>query len=543
MELQSPQSVQINFNNKIITLHNVTLLKNPKIITIDAKHYSNLLKGSPNGKVNGSGKIAVTTPINLQMPSLVPMKKLSSTQAISFRVNQPTPVIKEVPSIVTKNGAFQLKTTTMVPSLTTSNGAVKLQAFPIKHQPTVIISPPKATTASTPVPEMKPKVLISNNQIKPLTSTPAKVIISPPQKNKLSPCVLKPPETKKPCKKLQFHCIFPECKEIFDESNLLVEHMKLQHTESVRLPVLNDEVQVKVENKIVEEKVVPVRSRSSSDDDDDDEINDLVMHLEDGTTQDTAEPDSPEFEAHVPQSPASGKEKSFVKDEPTSSDEDCEDLLESDFEYFSSIMEPICELSCGDDSKDGIQDENEAMRLYREAMEVNYQQNGIKKRGRRKQRKAKPLIENTTTLNGILAGLLENASIKVPVGPGRGRRKEMNEQELEIERSSGVCLFSCNKCDLTFKFAGDLAKHVRSHTISSPYQVTSFEYEFENINLSFSVHDLPKKIHSHRISKHASSNSFWRETLQMQSMREKFHAKQLSDGSCEVASLQQALPM
>lgn len=482
MELQSPQSVQINFNNKIITLHNVTLLKNPKIITIDAKHYSNLLKGSPNGKLHGSGKMAVPTPINLQMPSLVPMKKLSSAQAISFRVNQPTPVIKEVPSVVAKSGAFQLKTTArMIPSSTFTNGAVKLQAFPIKHQPTVIISPTKASIASTPVPEIKPKVLISNNQIKPLTSTPAKVIISPPQKNKVSPCVLTPPEPKKPCKKLQFHCIFPECSKIFEESNLLVEHMKLQHTESVRLPITKDEVQLKVEdckNKIFEEKKANLqkeglntREFSTDDDEDDEEINDLVMHLEDGTTQDTAEPESPEFEAHVPQTPVPGKNSSFVKDEPISSDEECDDLLDGDFEYFSSIMEPICELSCGDDSKDGVQDENEAMRLYREAMEVNYQQNGIKKRGRRKQRKAKPLIENTTTLNGILAGLLENASIKVPVGPGRGRRKEMNEQELEIERSSGVCLFSCNKCDLTFKFAGDLAKHVRSHTISSPYQV------------------------------------------------------------------------
>jgi uncharacterized Zn-finger protein len=538
MEVQSPpRSVQINFNNKIITLHNVTIVKNPKIITIDAKHYSNLLKSSPNGKLlNGTTK--------LQLPSLVPVKTLSgvSPQKFSFKVNQPIPVIKEVPkvsptNVVTaaiqppKNGIVQFKPSSIVPS-TTANSPIKLQAFP--HKPTVIISPPKANTASTITQspssnlpqvklQLKPKFVISTNSIKPPpTAAPTKVIVSPPQKNKISPCVVAQPEAKRPCKQLDFQCIFSGCKEVFDTSNLLVDHMKLRHAESVRLPKApsaeckekesNEKravtptpdpiVEPKVEepkSPLITPKLEDLSSEDSSNEEDESEVNDLIMDLEDTTTQDTAEPESPEFEKHVPESPSFEQHLAMIKEEPKSAAEeeddddypDCHDY--EDFEYYSSIMEPICELSCEEDLYEGVQGENEAMRLYREAMEVNYQQNGIKKRGRRKQRKPKsPLVENMTTLNGILAGLLENASIKVPPGPGRGRRKEMNEQELEIERSSGVCLFSCNKCDLTFKFAGDLAKHVRSHTISSPYQCTICQRKFTHIG-SLNTH---LRIHS-----------------------------------------------
>lgn len=538
MEVQSPpRSVQINFNNKIITLHNVTIVKNPKIITIDAKHYSNLLKGSSNGKLNG---VNTKTPIKLQMPSLVPMKTLSSPspQTFAFKVNQPTSLIKEVPKLsptklITtiqqpKNGVIQFKPSP-VPSSTAN--PITLKAFPLKHQPTVIISPPKATIASIPSHspssfpqvklQLKPTFVVSSNQIKPPTAAPTKVIISPPQKNKTSPCVITPPEAKKPRKKLEFRCIFTGCYKIFEESNLLVDHMKLAHAESVRLPKINDDTEKKEENltfspnpvKSVgkpKSQIEESGSENSSNEDDESEVNDLIMDLEDATTQDTAEPESPEFEKHVPESPSFDHHVPFIKEEPKSANEEEEeedDLGYEDFEYFSSIMEPICELNCEDDLYEGVQDENEAMRLYREAMEVNYQQNGIKKRGRRKQRKPKPLIENMTSLNGILAGLLENASIKVPPGPGRGRRKEMNEQELEIERSNGVCLFSCNKCDLTFKFAGDLAKHVRSHTISSPYQVKLSTFDIAHLSMNFhllSVSSLSENFYAYWFAQHTS---------------------------------------
>lgn len=201
--------------------------------------------------------------------------------------------------------------------------------------------------------------------------------------------------------------------------------------------------------------------------DDDSEVNDLLRDAEEeleshtATSSRSSSPESPEFEEVYP----TASMRHYENDE--------NEFDYNDFEYCSSVMEPICELSCEDDSgEENRQDENdEAMRLYREAMEMNYQANGIKKRGRRR-KKVKPLMENFNEINGILAGLLEESGFKVPKGPGRGRRKEMNELELTMERINGTCLFSCNKCDETFKYAGDLAKHVRSHTINSPYQVS-----------------------------------------------------------------------
>lgn len=647
MEIQPPQSVQINFNNKIITLHNVTIVKNPKIITIDATQYTNFLKASPVKLANGTTN---TTPIKLQMPSLVPMNGLSpgvkttqvtlplkvSAESVKtsqnvtpingtnialkasslngstvtfknnpFMMNQ-TPGSKQASKIAPqqifrtvqngKNGIVHLKpaqsitTATfgsatpfkfqMLPQKQQESASVKpqepivvkqQQLLPAKQQQTVIISPPKTPTSnSTPVKfQLKPQTASNFVLAKPPTpsvaskvsvpvnkapspvfritqatprvtpaaiptpaivsppakvdpapkslktaprkpnppAVPTRVIISPPQKHKASPSSISPPEAKRPCKKLSFSCIF--CENVYDDSTDLVNHMKKEHAETRKEVV---PVQVKQPSKIAKKlppqvepspakpalEKAPKQDSEDSDveDDDESEVNDLIMDLEE--TQDTAassqdrseSPESPEFEEHVPQAVVKEEDQENVEQQMSEFDED--DFDYGNYEYFSNILEPICELSCENDSDDGNgQDENEAMRLYREAMEVNYQQNGIKKRGRRKQRKAKPLMENMTSLNGILAGLLDN-SIKVPPGPGRGRRKEMNEEELQLDRSNGVCLFSCNKCDESFKYAGDLAKHVRSHTISSPYQCSICQRKFTHIG-SLNTH---LRIHS-----------------------------------------------
>lgn len=603
MEIQTPRSVQINFQNKIITLHNVTIVKNPRIVTIDASNYANFLKGSP---VKVSNASTATTPLKIQMPSLAQVKK--SPQAITFKTSptmpNQTPVIRHVPSLMQQqvirsvhsvNGVMQFKPSPVcVVSSAGHSFQSSIQSLPVRQQQqTVIISPPKATlnqqvkfqvkpqsaptyaiakSATTPTivkakpvimntptmihstpavikpnptiisPQLTPTIIspkvaktIVSSQWTPMIvsskaaptivspqaaptivspqAAPTKVIISPPQKNKISPCVLSSPKAKRPCKKLEFHCIF--CKDVFDDSSDLVDHMRVRHPESVRDPSeatteanhepmevgqelkLEPKVEISMNVDVLPSAPLPASQacakKSSSegdlrDDEDESEVKNLIMDFEE--TQDTAAssqdrsetPDSPEFEEHVP----------IVKIEPSEDyREGLEDLEYEEYEY-SSIMEPICELSCEDASDDGYQDENEAMRLYREAMEVNYQQNGIKKRGRRKPRKVKPLVENMTSINGILAGLLENVAIKVPPGPGRGRRKEMNEEELELDRSNGVCLFSCNKCDESFKYAGDLAKHVRSHTISSPYQCSICQRKFTHIG-SLNTH---LRIHS-----------------------------------------------
>lgn len=590
MEIQQPQSVQINFNNKIITLRNVTIVKNPKIITIDATQYSNFLKNSP---VKLSNATATTTPVKLQLQQS--NKSPISSQTLTLKSNplmlNQMPVIKQNPkisgqpqvirTIQPSNGVLQFKTSqNVVMSSATSTSQFRFQSFPLKQQQSVIISPPKipinnlspmkiqfkpqqapftptnviSKALSIPTPAIVQQA-VNPLEVKPPLAVQAKVIISPPQKNKVSPCVISSPEAKRPCIKFGFPCfccdkVFDDstvlvehlrlkyrktrrpskkfefpcfcCDEVFDDSTILVNHLRIKHSESLTVPV-NKELKIRKPNvvkpEIVEravplivaspasvittkpilsnkpettvtsmkdtaDKEHPVSEQSDDGDDDESEVNDLIMDIEE--TQDTdvsrsETPESPEFEEHVP----TEKPEIQVKLEAS---------FDSDFEYenyeYSSMMEPICELSCEDDSNDGIPNENEAMRLYREAMEVNYQQNGIKKRGRRKSKMPKPLVTNTS-LNGILAGLLEN-SIKVPPGPGRGRRKEMNEEELELDRSNGVCLFSCNKCDESFKYAGDLAKHVRSHTISSPYQCSICQRKFTHIG-SLNTH---LRIHS-----------------------------------------------
>lgn len=567
MEIQPPQSVQINFNNKIITLHNVTIVKNPKIITIDATQYSNFMKGSPVKLNNGATS---TTPVKA-IPTLLPMKTSPLTAANKV---SPTMVIKQAPkfsspqifqTVQQKNGIIQFKSAQNVVSSTGS--PFKIQTLPVRQQPTVIISPPKVsmnntaplkiqlkpnqttsptyvitkpTTSTVSTPTISLPNFNSTNQTKKISiSTPRitipipkvtvptsttqtvkvtipspsvpispvivkpptpRFIISPAQKNKVAPSLISPPEAKRPCKTLTFPCIF--CNDVFNTSHLLVEHMKVKHSAPNKTSGETNKTSgnnKKTLDKTIEEipaeppkEASPINGDVTSDLDDDDEseVNDLIMDLEetqDTTSQDRSDtPESPEFEQHVPTL------KVEPKGEAEEIDENTQLFDYEKFEYCSSIMEPICELSYEYDSNDDdVQDENEAMRLYREAMEVNYQQNGIKKRGRRRQRKPKPLMENMTSLNGILAGLLDN-SIKVPPGPGRGRRKEMNEQELQEDRTNGVCLFSCNKCDESFKYAGDLAKHVRSHTISSPYQCSICQRKFTHIG-SLNTH---LRIHS-----------------------------------------------
>lgn len=488
MEVQAPQSVQINFNNKIITLHNVTIVKNPKIITIDASQYSNFLKGSPV-KLNNAAS-ATTPPVKIPINQLA-LQALTLNQKPlnnSFVLN-PIPAVKQAPNFGTqvirtipKNLITQFKRTPVsISSPTVIRSPINLQTLAVKQQKpttTVIISPTKVSTPNVNNPikvqlkgsseaafsyviskqpnasnAKQPNAPIAVSQA-PAAVNQAKVIITT-NKNKTSPCEITPPDAKKQCKQLEFHCIF--CKDVYEDSNQLVNHIKLKHPESLEnkqkeeVKPQKEEIDSKATLKDVTKPALKVEQpevEEEEKDDDESEVNDLIMDIEE--TQDTAfsnqerseTPESPEFEEHVPS--ARVKPEPVVAAEVVEKSNDDEYDYE-DYEYFSNIMEPICELSCEEDSNDGLQGENEAMRLYREAMEVNYQQNGIKKRGRRKQRKPKPLVENTTSMNGILAGLLENSTIKVPPGPGRGRRKEIDEKELEMDRSNGICLFSCNK--------------------------------------------------------------------------------------------------
>lgn len=597
MEVQQSENLQINFKNKTITLHNVKITKNPKIITIDASQYANFMKGSPIKLNNATTN---TSPVKFQIPTLVPMKKPPTfSNSVSIKINTPTNFLglnqgsdtKQVPqlnspqaiqTIPSKNGTIQLKTSLVSRSM--FNNSVRFQTVTKQQQPNVIFCPTKTIDSNvTPMKiELKPKQnlpvnsLVLNASLGMKTPSPKvagpqfmvklpvqpKLIISPPQKNKVSPCIIASQEAKRICKKLEFHCIF--CKDVFDDTSLLTEHLKQKHSEPVA-PNVNINKIEEIPNEDAPsglgKKLTTIESTSGvnevltnandekteEEDDDESEVNDLVMDLEE--TQDTTAsdqsrsetPESPEFEQLVPLKSMKAEVKEPTYKKVHENIEDDEDSLDYEsFEYFSNILEPICELSFKDDSNDGVQDENEAMRLYREAMEVNYQQNGIKKRGRRKQRKPKPSIENTTSFNGILAGLLENSSIKVPIGPGRGRRKEMNITELEMDRSNGVCLFSCNKCEESFKYAGDLAKHVRSHTISSPYQCSICQRKFTHIgslNTHLRIHSGERPYKCNQCDKSFTQSNSLMVHVKSHLSNKPFQCQQCNKGFLNVSSL------
>lgn len=219
MEVQSPQSVQINFNNKIITLHNVTIVKNPKIITLDASQYSNLLKGSPLklASNNGTASSALPSPASGLIKStpvknnLIPVKTTPS----------PNNVVKQIPKL----GVLQFKS----PPGAAQN-TFKIQSM---SPSSVIATPPKiVNNVQTPM-KVQLKPFQSNSFV--ISKPPAKVVISPPQKRKLetSPTIVQP-EAKKVCNDLPYCCIF--CKDVYADSNLLIEHMKANHPESLKVP-------------------------------------------------------------------------------------------------------------------------------------------------------------------------------------------------------------------------------------------------------------------------------------------------------------------
>lgn len=416
MEVQLPQqSVQINLNNKIITLHNVTIVKNPRIVKVDAAQYSNLLKGASAGNAPTQIKFVNGGAVKLPMPSLVPMKtpttfvRSNPATAILNAANPPNsvivnqiPVIKQATQQTTGNllvPPHVIKTLQPTSNLTHQNGSfqfkqivspqqqqqsappalvspVKIQTIPVKN--TVIISPPKTngnvatavvspqknftaapvpqnnvikvvTPSTTPPPLIqtvspqlkepivakqtsvitKPPQIISaaSNSVNNTPVLPIKtnVIVSPPLKTKPTEAC-SPPDSKKPCTKLEFKCFFCQAT-FYNEPQLLMNHMQEMHAEKLPDGIKtnltgsngtqeakvtdekkpqplqpHDNVENKLENGFKEngkdEKMETDSNSSSSssssssiseesdsddnglDDDDESEVNDLIMDLE-----------------------------------------------------------------------------------------------------------------------------------------------------------------------------------------------------------------------------------------------------------------------
>lgn len=320
---------------------------------------------------------------------------------------------------------------------------------------------------------------------------------------------------------LTFQCIF--CSESYKEPETLVQHMKLKHPDLIEMPKSTDtsreESPENSWNQNSDKSELQTVERLDSvgdqdfDDDDDDSCSTssscsdsskskLVMDLDQNSqvsqiteeiTQSSApsSPPSPEFEEHIPMSLSMEKKEEVAEDEE-------EDLMDyDDFEY-NSAMEPICELL--DENGSEIQGNapnsaqmDAAMVLYRMAMEQSYQESGIKRRGKRKSHLT--FDENSSDASNGVAIMTPpetNQVIKIPQGPGRGRRREINEIEMDSINSGGGCFFSCSVCDKVYKYAGDLAKHVRSHTMNRCYQCALCGKNFTHIG-SLNTH---LRIHS-----------------------------------------------
>ncbi len=204
-------------------------------------------------------------------------------------------------------------------------------------------------------------------QISPVYSNSAQSLLIPSQQ--ISNCNVDVTERKRFKSDLTFHCIL--CSDVYDDPNVLYEHMKVRH------PQLYEHDELK--NMIEED------------------------------------------------------------DEDKSSDNSDEE-----YEYNVSIMEPICELKQADDemeTNDAVQE--------RSTDEVDDDDDD----------------DDNSTGTGTTGVLL-----RLPQGPGRGRRRDIDNERLETTQQVGTCFFQCTQCEKSYKFSGDLAKHVRSHTLNKPYQ-------------------------------------------------------------------------
>lgn len=135
-------------------------------------------------------------------------------------------------------------------------------------------------------------------------------------------------------------------------------------------------------------------------------------------------------------------------------DEEKSEDSDEEYEYNVSIMEPICELKQADDDM-----ETNAV-MERSNDEVDDDDDD----------------DDNSTGTGTSGVVL-----RLPQGPGRGRRRDIDNELLESTQQTGTCFFQCTLCEKSYKFSGDLAKHVRSHTLNKPYQCSICEKTFTHI--------------------------------------------------------------
>lgn len=173
---------------------------------------------------------------------------------------------------------------------------------------------------------------------------------------------------------------------------------------------------------------------------------------------DGEELESPPMEQHCPSTKKENKDdcgdSSSGPPDQYSSDSNCS---ADEAEYLRSIMEPICELRHADEVESEV---------FRNQLKLP-----------------------TAAVTPTDGSNNDKEVVVLPRGPGRGRRREVDDLDLE-NRAEGF--FQCTICEKSFQFAGDLAKHVRSHTLNKPYACSICDKSFTHIG-SLNTH---LRIHS-----------------------------------------------
>lgn len=299
---------------------------------------------------------------------------------------------------------------------------------------------------------------------------------------------------------ITFSCLF--CNNTFETTNLMFDHMREVHPNLCEIPQITAESKIveeissslkdyqvpasqrTIESPVVTEDVVLDKYNLSAEDEEEDNSldhliervasDDELMYDEDEEGQkegdsvgEEEEIESPPYEKNS--DPDSEKDDNNSGSLEQESNE--EDNMSDDSDDYLSLMEPICEL-------------NEA--------------------------------ETDDLQNKLLESIKAN-TFSTPPKPGRGRHVEYSQEQ----SPEGEAFFQCTICNKKFYYAGELARHVRTHTLNKPYQCSVSENSLRtnsdllDYNWDFFSLDLRQVLYTHRQFKHSPEDPSRREAVQV----------------------------
>lgn len=176
-------------------------------------------------------------------------------------------------------------------------------------------------------------------------------------------------------------------------------------------------------------------------------------------------------------------------------DEDDSNTMDySNFEYSSTLMEPICELVHKDDDGDAAPTGAPTVcpitqlqaKLHQHSMQQTVQKLQIQHQLQQHEQELHALLRMHNAQSAIVNGGTAGGGPLLPI------KMRPAESPTSAAPAAGQPLFQCRLCDQSFDVAGDLARHVRSHTLNKPFQCSICDKQFTHIG-SLNTH---LRIHS-----------------------------------------------